>query len=105
MADMYSMTPAEAASKVLESEHGDFLREAVRCVLRDLMEGEVSEIAGASFGERSPERAVQRNGYRPRSFDTRVGTIDLAIPRLRRGSYFPRFLEPAAAASRRWWPW
>ncbi|MCZ7664671.1 MAG: IS256 family transposase [Thermoleophilia bacterium] len=88
------MTPAEAAGKVLASEHGDFLREAVHCVLREIMEGEVSAVTGASFGERSPERAVQRNGYRPRGFDTRVGTIELAIPRLRRGSYFPSFLEP-----------
>lgn len=94
MADPTSMTPAEAASKVLTSAHGDFLREAIHCVLRDIMESEVSEVAGAGFGERSADRLAQRNGYRLRGFDTRVGSIELAIPRLRRGSYFPSFLEP-----------
>lgn len=94
MADPLSMTPAEAASKVLCSVHGDCLREAVHCVLRDIMESEVSELAGAERGERCPDRTAHRNGYRPRSFNTRVGTIELLIPRLRRGSYFPSFLEP-----------
>jgi len=94
MADTTSMTPAEAASKVLCSAHGDFLREAVHCVLRDLMESEVAEFAGASLHERSADRIAQRNGYRARTFDTRVGTLELEIPRLRRGSYFPSFLEP-----------
>src|SRR5574340_1007298 len=88
------MTPAQALGKALESEHGDFLREAVRSVLREIMEHEVGQVAGASFGERSVERLAQRNGYRPRGFDTRVGTIELAIPRLRKGTYFPSFLEP-----------
>jgi len=94
MADTTSMTPAEAASKVLCSAHGDFLREAVHCVLRDIMETEVTELAGACLHERSEDRQAQRNGYRPRSFDTRVGTLELEIPRLRKGSYFPSFLEP-----------
>ena len=94
MADNTSMTPAELASKVLCSEHGDFLREAVRAVLRDIMESEVTEFAGAGLHERSEDRLAQRNGYRSRTFDTRVGTLELEIPRLRRGSYFPSFLEP-----------
>ena len=94
MADPYSMTLAEAAGKVLSTEHADVLREAVRLVLAELMEAEVAHAAGAGFYERSPERSTQRNGYRPRTFDTRVGTLELAIPRLRRGSYFPSFLEP-----------
>ncbi len=94
MADITSMTPAEAASKVLCSSHGDFLREAVHRVLRDIMEAEVTELAGAGLNERSEDRLVRRNGYRPRSFDTRVGRLELEIPRLRRGSYFPSFLEP-----------
>lgn len=94
MTDTTSMTSAELASKVLCSAHGDFLREAVQAVLRDLMESEVAELAGAGLHERSEDRLVQRNGYRPRTFDTRVGTLELEIPRLRRGSYFPSFLEP-----------
>jgi putative transposase len=94
MADPYSMTLAEAAGKVLSTEHADVLREAVRLVLAELMEAEVAQAAGAGFYERSPDRSAQRNGYRPRIFDTRVGTLELAIPRLRRGSYFPSFLEP-----------
>lgn len=94
MADTTSMTPAEVASKVLCSAHGDFLREAVQAVLRDIMESEVTELAGAGLHERSENRLAHRNGYRTRTFDTRVGTLDLAIPRLRRGSYFPSFLEP-----------
>jgi transposase-like protein len=94
MADTTSMTPAEAASKVLCSAHGDFLGEAVHCVLRDTMDAEVTELAGACLHERSEDRQAQRNGYRPRRFDTRVGTLELEIPRLRKGSYFPSFLEP-----------
>lgn len=91
MADTTSMTPAQAASKVLCSAHGDFLREALQAVLRDIMESEVTELAGAGLHERSEDRVVRRNGYRPRTFDTRVGTLELEIPRLRRGSYFPSF--------------
>lgn len=94
MADTISMTPAEVASKVLCSAHGDFLREAVHRVLRDIMESEVTELTGAGLHERSEDRLAQRNGYRPRTFDTRVGSLELSIPRLRRGSYFPSFLEP-----------
>jgi transposase-like protein len=60
----------------------------------ELMEAEVSQAAGAGDGERNPERAARRNGYRERPWDTRVGSIELAIPRLRTGSYFPSFLEP-----------
>ena len=94
MADTTSMTPTEAASKFLCSAHGDFLRETVHALLRDIMESEVSELAGASLHERSLDRLAHRNGYRARSFNTRVGTLELEIPRLRRGSYFPSFLEP-----------
>jgi hypothetical protein len=58
------------------------------------MEAEVSQAAGAAYGERSGERVARRNGYRERAWDTRVGSIELAIPRLRSVSYFPSFLEP-----------
>jgi putative transposase len=94
MADDRSMTVREVAGKLLVEEHADVLREAVRVMLGEVMEAEVSAAAGADWYERSAEREAQRNGYRPREWDTRVGTIELAIPRLRTGSYFPSFLEP-----------
>ena len=96
MADPTSMTTAAAAGKLLASEHSDVLREAVRLMLIELMEGEVSELAGSGLYERSAERATQRNGYRARQWDTRVGSLELAIPRLRSGSYL------AATAARRY---
>jgi putative transposase len=94
MADLNSMNVSEAAGKMLTGEHADVLREAVRLVLIEIMEGEVAEVAGGERYERSPERLAQRNGYRARQWDTRVGSLELAIPRLRSGSYFPSFLEP-----------
>ena len=66
-----------------------------RWVVQQLMEAEVSELVGAARGERAPEeRLTHRNGYRARPWATRAGEIELAIPKLRRGSYFPSFLEP-----------
>jgi putative transposase len=62
------------------------------------MEAEVAAQIGAELGERTPDRVAQRNGYRPRSWDTRVGELELRIPRLRTGSYFPSFLEPRRRA-------
>ena len=94
MADHHSMNASQAAGKMLASEHADVLREAVRLMLIEIMEAEVAELAGAARYERSGERASYRNGYRERRFDTRVGSLELAIPRLRNGSYFPSFLEP-----------
>src|ERR671911_2096188 len=64
----------------------------------ELMEAEVAAQIGAELGERTPERVAHRNGYRPRTWDTRVGELELAIPRLRQGSYFPSFLEPRRRA-------
>jgi putative transposase len=72
----------------------DFLREGLRCFLQGLMEEEVVSLIGAERYERSDERTAQRNGVRHRQLDTRVGTLDLAIPKLRSGSYFPGWLEP-----------
>ena len=67
----------------------DFLREAVAVLAEAVMEAEVTERIGAGHGERSPGRTTWRNGYRPRRWDTRAGTIELQIPKLREGSYFP----------------
>ncbi len=94
MADKQSMTTEEVVAKLISDEHADFVRESVRWVAEQLMEGEVSELIGAGRGERTPDRATHRNGYRGRRWDTRAGEIELQIPKLRRGSYFPSFLEP-----------
>lgn len=78
----------------------DFLREAVAVLAQAVMEAEVSEQIGAAHGERSETRLTRRNGYRPRRWDTRVGTIELGIPKLREGSYFPSLLEPRRRSER-----
>ena len=88
------MTVEEVVRRVLREEHGDVIRESVRVVARELMEVEVSELIGAERGERTEDRATHRNGYRGRRWDTRAGEIELQIPKLRRGSYFPSFLQP-----------
>jgi transposase-like protein len=95
MAETKRMTAEQVVSYLLEEDGVDFLRESLSWVVQQLMEAEVSELVGAARGERAPEeRLTQRNGYRPRSWATRAGEIELAIPKLRRGSYFPSFLEP-----------
>ena len=79
----------------------DFLREGVRVLAQALMEVEVAGQIGAEHGERAPERrSAQRNGYRERDWDTRAGTVELAIPRLRQGSYFPSILEARRRAEK-----
>jgi putative transposase len=83
-----------------ESADVDFLREGVRTLAQALMEVEVAAQIGAERGERTPQRVTHRNGYRPRDWDTRVGTVGLEIPRLRQGSYFPSILEPRRRAER-----
>ena len=95
MAGADRMTIEEVVRDVMVREHGDVLRAAVEAVCAQLMEGEVSELVGAELGERRPDdRATHRNGYRPREWQTRAGTVELQIPKLRRVSYFPSFLEP-----------
>jgi putative transposase len=99
MAEDRSMTAREAANNVLGDGHADLLRESVALMVREIMELEVGQLAGAEHGERAPARRVaQRNGYRDRRWDTRVGEIELEIPRLRTGSYLPSFLEPRKRA-------
>src|SRR5829696_6454267 len=89
------MTIEEVVRKVLLDEHADVIREAVKAVAAELMELEVSELIGAEHGERRPQdRATHRNGYRARRWDTRAGEIELQIPKIRQGSYFPSILEP-----------
>ncbi len=73
---------------------GDFLRLVAEAVLQLLMEADVEGLIGAGRHERSPERLNYRNGYRDRTLDTRLGSLQLRVPKLRQGSYFPAFLEP-----------
>jgi putative transposase len=95
MAETKRMTSEQVVGYLLEGEGLDFLRESLSWVVQQLMEAEVSELVGAERGERAPEeRLTHRNGYRARRWDTRAGELELAIPKLRRGSYFPSFLEP-----------
>src|SRR2546428_99484 len=96
MAETKRMTAEQVVRYLLDDAEGlDFLRESLSWVCQQLMEAEVSEHVGAARGERAPEeRLTHRNGYRPRRWDTRAGELELAIPKLRRGSYFPSFLEP-----------
>jgi len=95
MAESESMTTPEVVAKTLITEHADFLAEAVAMVAAQLMEAEISREIGAGRGEVSAERQTHRNGYRPRAWETRVGEIDLLVPKKRSGeAYFPSFLEP-----------
>ena len=79
---------------LLKRGGGDFMKELAEEVLQRLMAYDIDGRVGAGRYERNDERTTQRNGYRERAFDTRLGTLDLKIPKLRRGSYFPGFLEP-----------
>jgi transposase-like protein len=88
----------EYLRKVGMGLHPDFLREAIRVMSELLMELEVSQQIGAERYERSDKRTTQRNGYRERTWETRVGEIDLHIPKLRQGSYYPSLLEPRRRA-------
>ncbi|MCA1698357.1 MAG: IS256 family transposase [Actinobacteria bacterium] len=95
MTDRQSMTTQELVRRTLLDEHGDFLKEAVAMVAAQLMDAEIAGQVGAGLGEVSDGRVTHRNGYRPRLWETRVGEIELQIPRKRSGeSYFPSFLEP-----------
>ncbi len=96
-----SMTLLEMFRTASAGGDVDVLREGVRILAQAIMEAEVTEVTGVPRGERDPERRLtHRNGYRDRRWDTRVGTIDLAIPRVRDGNYFPSLLEPRRRAER-----
>jgi putative transposase len=92
MAAGSTMDPAEWLSKQLEQASPDLLREMLSTFVGQLMSSEVDAVCGAGYGQRSPDRVNSRNGYRPREWDTRAGTIELAVPKLRAGSYFPDWL-------------
>src|SRR3984957_2794116 len=92
-----SIALAELVEKGADDE---IVRELLTHVAERLMDFEIEHRTGAGYGERTPERANSRNGYRERLWDTRVGSVDLRIPKLRRGSYFPAFLEPRKTAEK-----
>src|SRR5215469_4690367 len=78
----------------------DLLREMIGFAAQRLMEFEVEGLTGATYGEKSQDRLAQRNGYRDRVWETRAGTVELRIPKLRKGCYFPGFLEPRRTAEK-----
>ncbi|MEU4420426.1 transposase, partial [Actinoplanes sp. NPDC024001] len=89
MAATESLNVADLLGQHLESASPDVLRAMVKTFADALMSAEADALCGAGYGERSAERTNSRNGYRPREWDTRAGTVELAIPKLRSGSYFP----------------
>jgi putative transposase len=96
-----NMDALEWLRKHLDAEGSDLLREMVRTFAERLMAAEMDVLCNAGYGEVTPERENSRNGYRSRQLDTRVGSIDLSIPKLREGSYFPGWLlEPRRRAER-----
>jgi putative transposase len=96
------MSLAELAEK---GAGDDVVRELLAHVVERLMEFEIEQRTGAAYGERTEDRTNSRNGYRERLWETRAGSIDLRIPKLRQGSYFPGFLERGGRLRRRWSPW
>ena len=88
------------SSLVEKSADADLLREMIGFAAERLMELEVGSATGADFGEKNPMRLARRNGYRDRDWETRAGTVELRIPKLRKGSYFPSFLEPRRMAEK-----
>src|ERR1700738_4592960 len=96
------MTDDKIALRALLEKGSDatFLREMIGFAAQRLMELESEGLCGAGHGERSADRRNQRNGYRERDWETRAGTVELRIPKLRKGSYFPGFLEPRRTAEK-----
>jgi putative transposase len=86
------MDPMSWLRKQLETADVDLLREMVRAFAETLMSAEADALCGADYGERSEDRVNRRNGYRDRDFDTRAGTVELRVPKLRQGSYYPEWL-------------
>ena len=100
MADDLRMALAELLRKADLDGDVDFLREGVRLLVQQLMELEVSQHVGAERYERTAARTGERNGYRERTWDTRVGSLELRVPRVRDGSYYPALLEPRRRSER-----
>ena len=84
--------PERLLGEALSQASPDLLRSLLQTVINSLLSAEADAVCGAEYGQASPERRVQRNGYRHRDLDTRGGTIDVAVPKLRTGSYLPDWL-------------
>jgi putative transposase len=97
---MTTKTTIALADLVEKGADSDLLREMIQYVAQRLMELDTEGLCAAAYGERSPERTNSRNGYRERLWQTRAGAVDLKIPKLRKGSYFPGFLEPRRAGEK-----
>jgi putative transposase len=97
---MTTKTTIALADLVEKGADSDLLRDMIQYVAQRLMELDTEGLCAAAYGERSPERTNSRNGYRERLWQTRAGAVDLKIPKLRRGSYFPGFLEPRRAGEK-----
>ena len=103
----HSIDPAQFLSEHLERAEPDLLRAMLKTFIDALMGAEADALCGTPYGVRSQERVNSRNGYRSRDWDTRAGTLEVAIPKLRTGSYFPDWLlerrRRAERALTRWW--
>src|SRR3954447_4096369 len=89
MAAPHSVDPAQLLEQHLADASPDLLREMIASFANAMMSAQADQVCGAGYGERSAERTNQRNGYRARQWDTRAGTVELAIPKLRQGSFLP----------------
>ena len=102
MTAAHIVDPAGALDQALGQASPDLMRSLLQTMVNALLSADADAVCGAEYGQASPERRAQRNGYRHRDLDTRVGTIDVAVPRLRTGSYFPDWLlerrKPAKSA-------
>jgi hypothetical protein len=102
-----SIDPARMLEEQLAQASPDLLRELLQTFINTLLSAEADAVCGAEYGVSSPDRVNRRNGYRHRDFDTRAGSIDVAVPKLRQGSYFPSGCWNAASApnerSPAWW--
>ena len=97
---MTTKTTIALADLVEKGADSELLRDMIQYVAQRMMELDTEGLCAAAYGERSPERANSRNGYRERLWQTRAGAVDLKIPKLRKGSYFPGFLEPRRAGEK-----
>jgi putative transposase len=95
-----SMNLTSFVGKLLKEDDADILRDGIRALAQMIMDAEVSSKIGAAPYERSETRAAYRNGYRIRAWDTRVGTVELKIPKITSGTYFPSLLDPRKRAEK-----
>jgi len=106
MAEGHRMTAANLVDKLMADEHADVLRDSVAWLVEELMNAEVTALTGAELGERAPDRRqTQRNGYRQRRWDTRVGELELAIPNCGRVATSRRFWSRAGGPNKPWSRW